>query len=179
MTTPNSAAISVRKAKVEDAAQIAGTARHVFSISFGHTVTKDQLAKYLDETYTAELMAKEIQDSTKQMLVAVDASDRVAGFILMVRDSDEECVRSYEKRVEMLRFYVHTDYHGQGVGKALATELENIARAEGMKHIWLGVWENNHKAQAVYKKMGFKKVGQHVFDLGGDLQTDDILIKQL
>ncbi|KAF2218867.1 acyl-CoA N-acyltransferase [Elsinoe ampelina] len=179
MTTSSISPIVVRKAKVEDAAQVSEVGRHVFSITFGHSVTPEQLAKFLDETYTPELIGKEIQDPTKLMLVAEDPSGRIAGFILMARESDEPCVRSYDKRVEMLRFYVHTDYHGQGVGKALSIELEKIARAEGQKYMWLGVWEENHKAQAVYRKMGYEKVGDHVFDVGGDLQTDEIMIKQL
>ncbi|KAG8624823.1 hypothetical protein KVT40_007890 [Elsinoe batatas] len=179
MTTPSTSSLVVRKAKVEDAAQVSDVGRHVFSITFGHSVTPEQLTTFLDETYTPGLIGKEIQDPSKLMLVSQDQSGRIAGFILMARESDEPCVRSYDNKVEMLRFYVHTDYHGQGVGKALAIELEKIARAEGQKYMWLGVWEENHKAQYVYRKMGYKKVGDHVFDIGGDLQTDEIMIKEL
>ncbi len=50
-----------------------------------------------------------------------------------------------------------------------------IARAEGYDTMWLGVWERNFKAQAFYVKSGFTQVGQHVFRLGTDDQTDLIM----
>jgi RimJ/RimL family protein N-acetyltransferase len=42
--------------------------------------------------------------------------------------------------------------------------------------MWLGVWEYNPRAQRFYEKNGFRPVGQHVFQLGSDPQTD--LLKQ-
>ena len=103
--------MSVRRAKVEDAAQVSDLARHVFSTSFGHSVTDEQLLTYLDSTYTPELTEREIHDQTKVVLVAEDAAGRIAGFTIMARNSDEPCVKTYDKRVELLRFYVHNDYH--------------------------------------------------------------------
>lgn len=179
MTTSPPSPITVRQAKSEDAAQVAAIGRHVFEVTFGHSCTREQLFKYLDDTYTPEHITKEIADSTKHMLVATDASGRVAGFALLARASHEPCVDKYERKVEMLRLYVHNDFHGKGVGKALASGLEKVAVGEGYKYMWLGVWEENHKAQAMYKKLGYRKVGQHVFDVGGDLQTDEIMIKEL
>ena len=44
--------------------------------------------------------------------------------------------------------------------------------------IWLGVWEENNKAIAFYKRHGFEVFGSHPFKLGGDLQRD-LLMKRL
>ena len=40
-------------------------------------------------------------------------------------------------------------------------------------------WEENFKAQKVYERMGFRKVGQHDFKMGNCVQTDWILTKRL
>jgi RimJ/RimL family protein N-acetyltransferase len=41
------------------------------------------------------------------------------------------------------------------------------------------VWEENHKAQRVYEKLGYKIVGDHDFVIGGVIQTDHIMLKEL
>lgn len=56
---------------------------------------------------------------------------------------------------------------------------EGVARDEGYKVMWLGVWEENFKAQKAYQKMGLGKVGAHDFTMGECVQTDWILSKFL
>jgi ribosomal protein S18 acetylase RimI-like enzyme len=46
------------------------------------------------------------------------------------------------------------------------------ARRTGHRTMWLGVWERNRRAQAFYRKWGFHTVGEHIFQLGSDAQTD-------
>ena len=58
-------------------------------------------------------------------------------------------------------------------------KVEEMAQKEGWKTMWLGVWEENLKAQSVYAKMGFRKVGMHDFVMGSCVQTDWILVKRL
>ena len=41
--------------------------------------------------------------------------------------------------------------------------------------MWLGVWERNARAIAFYAKWGFIDIGDHVFMLGSDRQTDRIM----
>ncbi|PNS17294.1 hypothetical protein CAC42_6977 [Sphaceloma murrayae] len=173
-----SPAVTVRKAEVIDAGPASAMGRVVFSATFGHSVTPEQLATFLDQAYTPESFAKEIRDQSRLMLVA-EVAGTMAGFITLARETDEPCVSEYENRVELGRLYVGLDNQGQGVGKVLSNEIEEVARREGYRYMWLGVWEENYKAQAVYKKLGYKRVGEHVFDVGGDLQTDHIMIKEL
>jgi ribosomal protein S18 acetylase RimI-like enzyme len=43
--------------------------------------------------------------------------------------------------------------------------------------VWLGVWEENHRAIRFYTKNGFVVFDKHVFIMGNDEQTD--LLMQL
>jgi ribosomal protein S18 acetylase RimI-like enzyme len=43
-----------------------------------------------------------------------------------------------------------------------------LAMQKGCKVLWLGVWENNHKAILFYQKWGFEIFGSHGFILGTD-----------
>lgn len=101
------------------------------------------------------------------------------GFVQLTRGTLEECVAQKEKPIELQRLYVAQECHGRGVGKALIERAEEMAREQGFATLWLGVWEENFKAQKVYERMGFGKVGEHDFKMGECVQTDWILSKDL
>ncbi|KUI61500.1 Spermidine/spermine N(1)-acetyltransferase [Cytospora mali] len=198
-TTTTTGPVRIRKARPSDASAVATLGAAVFTSTFENSgCTPEQLQQYLSESYTPDAIAKDIADPDKELLVAADlptptpgpASDAgagtdadgtILGFILMTRGSHlhEPCVRHLEAPVELQRLYVGLGQHGRGVGRALAEAVVEMAREEGFKHMWLGVWEENHRAQKIYGKMGFVRIGEHVFDVGGDLQTDIIMFKAL
>lgn len=170
---------TLRQATLQDAEAIAKLGASVFSATFGHSVTPEQLQTYLDESYSVEATEKDITDPQKEMTVAVAADGTIVGFALSNRASSEPCVDHLDSKIELQRLYVSAAYHGMGIGKRLANEVQDAARKHGFKHMWLGVWEENHKAEHVYMKLGFKVVGTHDFDIGGDIQTDRIMLKEL
>ena len=77
--------------------------------------------------------------------------------------------------LELKRLYVVRAWHGRGVAHALMEAAIAAARARGAQTLWLGVWEHNPRAFAFYSKYGFTRVGEHVFQLGSDSQTDWVL----
>jgi ribosomal protein S18 acetylase RimI-like enzyme len=80
-----------------------------------------------------------------------------------------------DKPVELVRLYVSREWLGRGVGEALMRACVDGARLAGHETIWLGVWERNGRAQAFYRKWGFRAVGEHVFRLGADPQRDILM----
>jgi ribosomal protein S18 acetylase RimI-like enzyme len=61
------------------------------------------------------------------------------------------------------------------VAQQLMTAAIAAARGRGAVSLWLGVWERNPRAQAFYKKSGFRDVGTHTFYVGTDAQTDRVM----
>lgn len=188
------AGFQIRKAAASDNEALAALGAEVFTATFAHSCTKEQLQAFLDEAYTPEAIAKDIADSSKDVLVATEndgdgdgsspspgapGGGRLLGFIYLTRGSSEPCVAHLERPVELQRLYISLGAHGKGLGKALSLAADALAREQGFKTMWLGVWEENHKAQAFYRKMGYERIGEHVFDVGGDLQTDEIWWKAL
>lgn len=172
-------AFTLREATLQDAAGVAHLGATVFSTTFGHSVTPQQLCTFLDESYSIPATERDISNPNKTMVVAVTDSAQVLGFALLTRGSSEPCVEGVEDKIELQRLYVDLDQHGKGVGKRLVNEVEDIARKEGFKNMWLGVWEENTKAESIYAKLGYEVVGTHDFDIGGDIQTDRIMLKKL
>ncbi|KAL1873051.1 hypothetical protein Daus18300_004193 [Diaporthe australafricana] len=190
------AGFQIRKAAAADGEALAALGAAVFRATFAHSCTEEQLQAFLDEAYTPEAIAKDIADGSKDVLIATtedSSSDsasstpktggagggRLLGFAYLNRGSSEPCVAHLERSVELQRLYIGLDAHGKGLGRALSQAADELARQQGFRTVWLGVWEENHKAQAFYRKMGYERIGEHVFDVGGDLQTDEIWWKAL
>lgn len=74
---------------------------------------------------------------------------------------------------------VHADWRGRGVGSALiAAMLGWGASHPEIEKIWLGVLGGNHRARALYRRMGFVEEGlspRH-FKYGPDRYEDDVLM---
>lgn len=184
-TSPPGGAIRIRKAEPSDAGDIAALGTAVFTHTFKASGCTDaQLQAYLDEAYTPEAIFSTLTSPSHYTLVAVDHqhTNTVLGFALLNTGSTEPVIDEgdYTRPVELQRLYVSLSAHGRGIGKGLMAAAERVAREEWAKEtMWLGVWERNAVAQGLYGKLGFKKVGEHIFDVGGDLQTDWILAKAL
>lgn len=172
--------ISVRGATVRDAPAIAKLGSTVFAKSFGFSIPTPDLNAYLEEKYSISAIEEDILSRSTHIIVACsDADNRVIGFAQLTEGTIEPCIVHLECTVELQRLYVDADFHGAGVGKALTTRVEEMARGRGHRIMWLGVWEGNFKAQRVYEAMGYSRVGEHEFKMGRCIQTDWIMIKDL
>lgn len=187
-------AITIRPAHPSDAAAIAALGTAVFKATFEESgCTPSQLQTYLDESYTPTAIHQTLTSPLHTTLVATPSeppsttpnqhTPPIQGFALLNRASsaDEPCVVEgrYAAPVELQRLYVAMEAQGRGVGRALVVAAEGVMREEGFETAWLGVWERNGRAQALYRSLGYEFVGSHVFDVGGDLQTDLIMVKAL
>lgn len=94
-----------------------------------------------------------------------------------VGDAQKEHLK--ENALELQRIYLRSNFQHKGLGNVLFDYAEKIARDEKKDYMWLGVYEKNINAQHFYKRHGFKRVGQHVFQVGDDLQIDWLLLKKL
>lgn len=130
---------------------------------------------YVEKYLNADVLAKTLTDTHFKTL-GIFHDTELVGYVQMVINTEE----IYEGTpLELKRFYLLKAYQGKGIARDMMEACYGIAKDLGYKKFWLGVWEHNHRAQAFYKKCGFRKVSSHPFDMGGEIQTDDILLKEL
>jgi len=58
------------------------------------------------------------------------------------------------------RIEIHPDYQGEGIGTLLISALADEARQKGQALV-LDVLTVNHRAQALYRRLGMKEVARH------------------
>jgi ribosomal protein S18 acetylase RimI-like enzyme len=75
---------------------------------------------------------------------------------------------------EVSKLYVMPAQHGAGVASALMDAAIAEARSRGAAAVWLGVNEENARANRFYEKSGFALVGRKRF-LVGDRWEDDFV----
>ena len=148
-----------------------------FEQTFGEYNTPENMEKYLNENLSIDKLKGEINNPKSQFFF-IKNEGNIAGY-LKVNVEEAQSEKMGNDTLEVERIYVDNNFQRKGLGKILMDKAFEIAREKKKKEIWLGVWEKNYKALAFYKKVGFAKTGQHVFELGDDPQTDYIYTYKL
>ena len=164
---------TIRVAHLSDAALLAELGARTFAETFAKDNTPEDMAAYLRASFSHEQMQSELRDKSCSFLIA-EVENEPAGYALM-RTSDPPEMIFGKSSIEIVRFYVSSEWHGQGIANALMHECVSQAIQGGYESIWLGVWEHNERAQAFYRKWNFKPIGMHPFELGSDLQNDIVM----
>lgn len=169
--------ITIRSATAADAPALAEFAERVFDEVFSPGNDEGDMASYMTEAFGPRQQRAEITEPGAIVLVAEDAAGALAGYLHITATDTPACVPA--PAVELKRLYVDPRRHSRGLGKRLLDEGIARALASGASRLWLGVWENNARAQTFYLREGFTRAGEHTFLLGSDPQTDWIMQRPL
>ncbi len=171
--------MKIRQANLEDAKVLAEIGWQSFDQAFANNQKNhpDDMRIYMNQAFSPETLEEDLQDE-KTIYLAAEFGGELVGYAKIQFDAREDCV-SGEKVLELCRLYALDKFIGKGVGKSLMLEIFKIAGEKNYDTIWLGVWEFNFRAQEFYRKFGFDKCGEHIFQLGSDPQIDWIMQKKL
>lgn len=165
--------LDIRIATQRDAERVAQFARDTFLTTFADRNTRANMDKYLDNAFDLAAIEAEIVDPASTYLWA-EEDGIPAGYAKLRRGTLAACVTG-PKPVELQRMYAITSRIGSGVGKSLLHTTIKIAKLEGFRTLWLGVWEHNDRAIEFYRRQGFVDCGVQDFQLGDDRQIDRIM----
>lgn len=169
--------LTVRRGKADDAGLLAELGARTFSDTFAADNAPEDMASYLASAFNPEQQAAELADP--QCLFQIAETDGVPVGYAMLRSGSALDSVTGDEPIELVRLYVSRESLGSGVGAALMRACIGEAKQKGHKTLWLGVWEHNHRAQAFYRRWNFHEVGTHVFQLGGDPQTDILMQRSI
>lgn len=151
--------------------------RQTFSETFANSNTAENMAKYLEEAYSFEKLSTELNTSNSFFYFAI-LDQKVIGYLKLNMGSSQTELKDNDA-LEIERIYVLKEFHGKKVGQLLFDKAIEVAIAQQVAYVWLGVWEANKRAIQFYTKNGFVTFDQHVFVLGDEAQTDIMMKLQL
>jgi diamine N-acetyltransferase len=169
--------VTIRGGTVQDAVLLSELGARTFSETFAADNTPEDLAAYIATSFSVAQQTAELEDSASTFLIA-EVDGRTAGYAKLHDGKPEQGIEG-AKPIELVRLYVLREWLGRGIGAQLMRACVDEARQAGYETIWLGVWERNARAQSFYRKWNFQTIGEHVFQLGSDLQRDLLMQRTL
>ena len=169
--------LMIRRGTVEDAGMLSELAARTFSETFAADNTPEDLAAYIATSFNVAELTAELEDSVSTFLIS-EVDGRAAGYAYLHEGEPEKGLEG-GKAIELVRIYVLREWLGRGIGEQLMRACVDEARQTGYETLWLGVWERNGRAQAFYRKWDFREIGEHMFQLGSDLQRDLLMARAL
>ena len=94
-------------------------------------------------------------------------------------DADVQRAVPERPAVELSKCYALPDVHGGDVAATLMDASVACARELGARCVWLGVNQENERAQRFYRKHGFEVTGTKTFQLGARTESDYVLVRPL
>ena len=147
--------------------------RKTFCDAFSSSTSPEDMQAYLDTAFSDKQLASELQQTDSHFYFARMQGQPVGYLKLNFGKAQTEELEGYGLEIE--RIYILQAFQGRQIGQQLIARAIGIAKALKMEHVWLGVWEKNSGAIALYQRTGFVQVGSHPFMMGKDQQRDLIL----
>ena len=160
----------LRPALPVDTAELAKLGRDSFVAKFGTMYGAADLAAFLAQTHSDEVVAREIANPQARYCLA-ERDNALAGYCkLGIACGWPEHARG-RRTIELKQLYTAPGATGGGIGTALIEWALDEARAVGADEIQLSVFSGNTDAQRFYHRHGFAHVADTHFWVGA--QRDD------
>ena len=175
-------ALHVAAAAAADIQEIADVAARTFPLACPPSATAENVAAFIAANLSAEKFRDYLADPARVVLVARDGNT-VVGYAMLIHgvpdDADVQRAVTLRPAVELSKIYVLPSSHGGTVSAALMAVAVEHAIQHGAASMWLGVNEQNQRAQRFYAKQGFVVTGTKSFQLGANLEHDFVLTRAL
>ena len=162
--------MQIRKLDITNLENLQKISITTFRETFEEVNSEEDMQKYFDENLSLERLKSELENPDSEFYFFENKNKNLGYLKLNFGNAQTEKVE--ENYFEIERIYVLKAFLGQKIGQILFDKAIEIGREKNLEYVWLGVWEENHRAIKFYKKNGFEIFGKHDFVLGEDVQTD-------
>jgi ribosomal protein S18 acetylase RimI-like enzyme len=163
-----------------DVPDLADIAARTFSLACPPSATEQNIAAFIEENLSESRFRDYLADPDRMVLAARDEG-RMVGYAMLIRgvpdDHDVQHAVTLRPSVELSKIYVLPASHGAGVAAALMTSVLSSAADMDVRSVWLGVNQQNVRAQRFYAKHGFVINGTKTFRLGAGVENDYVMVR--
>ena len=165
-----------------DAHRVSALAIETFPLACPPGTTQENIDQFCTAKLSPESFEAYLADPRILILLA-DHGEELLGYVMSVSGEPDDPVIakavSARPTVEISKIYVRVGAHGSGIAQQLMSVAVENARAEGAQSVWLGVNQQNERANTFYDRNGFVLVGERRFQVGDSLEEDFVREKVL
>lgn len=173
-TSPSQPTPTFRRATPDDAAAYGKISAATFIETFGHLYPPEDLQEFLTRTCTPEACRKVLEDPNIGAWFASLSGGEPAGFVCV--GACKLPVQDLEPTAgEVRQLYVLKKHHNLRLGSQLLNTALDWLISVGRRPLYVGVWSENHGAQRLYERHGFRKVAEYGFPVGKTVDREFIL----
>jgi ribosomal protein S18 acetylase RimI-like enzyme len=156
---------------------IAALSVQVFLDTYATEGIRPDLAREAFSNYSAEAFAARLAEPARVFLLSEHATG-LLGFVELLLSPLPAPVQPIVG-AEVVRLYVQPQAHGIGIGRHLLQSAESAAADRGFLHLWLTVWESNHRARGFYEAVGYTDIGATSYTFQGNAYGNRVFAKEL
>ena len=119
---------------------------------------------YYDRTFSVDKIKNSLNKTSNIFWIAMH-DQRPVAYAKLKLNSESEFLNS-KQVCQLQKIYVLNDFLSMKIGFELQKKLLEKAKDIKFEHIWLSVLGANERAITFYEKSGFKKIGDHDFQIG-------------
>lgn len=174
--------VSIRPALPADADALAALAAVTFPLACPPHTTDEAKAHFIATVLSEERFADYVVDANRIVLIAEEGGTALGYTMINLGDPSDTDVNAairIRPTAELSKCYVLPGHHGAGIATQLMDASVRVAAAQGAQGMWLGVNEENARAQRFYGKNGFERVGAKHFQVGDRIEDDWVMERAL
>ena len=169
----------IRRAMEADLPALAALEHQTFADAFREHYPLADFEAFLRDHKSPAAVEKAFRQEGTEYYVTTD-DHQLTGFIqLNFNKQPDNGTLLPEPACEIEKIYVSQAGQNRGLGQQLLRFAEKTARERNVRTLWLGVWEHNLRARALYEREGFSAFGEHDFVVGSRRDRDLLLGKVL
>jgi ribosomal protein S18 acetylase RimI-like enzyme len=159
----------------DDCKAIAKLAAKTFVDAFGHLYKPENLLQHLLQKFSAEFFTHALESGNT--ILMLKNADTLIGYAQVGHLALPVKPPVPKGAQEIHRVYIEKSFQGRGLGKALMLHILSLPRITTASCVYLGVWEENLRAQALYTQYGFEPVGRYLYQVGDQSDREIIMAR--
>lgn len=169
---------TLRRATPADADALSVVGIATFLESYAGVIDGAGLVRHCGEKQSAQAYAAALAAPDQALWLAEAGPGRAPVGYLHLTPPDLP-LETRADDLEIKRIYVLAKLQRSGLGRLMLNSAALYAREHKARRLLLGVYKKNERALAFYDRVGFERIGERAFDVGGVTYQDWVLAKRL
>lgn len=157
-----------------DEAALALVGGATFLETFAGILGGKDIISHCAKNHSPELYREWLTDPTCSIwLVEISPGSAPVGYMVVAKPNLP--LPDTADDLELKRIYLLGKFQGGGIGKSLVGTAITHASERGARRLLLGVYAHNESAIGFYSRLGFGKLGERQFNVGGKDYDDNMM----